>query len=623
MDGSKLFTLVPPLTWVLLAVPLVYLIHALFRLSAHHSELQAESRTLSKLEEYICAKGKLEGQGFTEGDEAYLKTDSRYALRLALRAHEGRALPSTSMDALLQPLAEDLSSKLTPFRNLPNLMMLSGLIITLVGLTLTLLELPLQNATAEALTAALPTALQQMGGAFVGSAVGILLSIIAGFVLAATTRAHQNLLVNLARVGHGQIAPLVLLPRIEQQVENLQRAISESRVFFADLGQQMKEVSSTFSIQLKEGGEMMRDSLAQLRTSSLEIQKSLSTVTGEMTQAVQQVSSSAQSFGDKMLEGSQYLSAMHDELRNAHTSLESMFTRSQEGLDRRAEAHLEQLYEMQRNFGDSASNILKGISDNSGKLESVHTQMVQTDQSFKQAGQKISDEVRNAFGGLHDMLGGTLEAHRREMGKVEDSLKAVEREVNRSSEQNARLEKVGDEVRHLEEGRVQAFVESLGQLSTVFDRQLGMLRQSLSTDLEKSQATFLNQLAVRHGEDQTSLEQGRVAFVAELGTLKSAMSQDTQQLIGKLARFQRDNLDHMPTLQQPLIQGLERIEQSLNTHLAELARDSKQQQGDQSAKLAALLELQNAMVRTLQTLNRPALSPMPGASDPTTVRGRP
>ena len=623
---QKLLEFVPALTWILLMVPFVYLFYALFHLKQLRGQLRGELAAIGKLKERIQYKGRLEGQGFNESDETILKADeTRYVHRLALGAHEGRALPSTSIDALLQPLAEDLSSQLSPWRTLPNLMMLSGLIITLIGLTLTLLELPLQNATAETLTEALPSALQQMGGAFVGSAMGIFLSIVAGFFLSSTARAQQNLLVQLAQLGHRQIAPLVLLPRIEQQVENLQRAISESRVFFQELGQQMKDVSTTFSTQLKDGGDMMRSSLDQLRTSSLEIQQSLSNVTKEMTVAVQQVSGSAQSFGEKMVEGSQYLSKMHDELRNAHTALESMFDRSQEGLNRRAEQHLTQLHEMQAGFGRSASEIMTQIMSNSEQLEGVHAQMVATDRSFSNAGGRIALEVSSAFGGLHDMLSQTLEAHGREMGKVEDSLKAVEREISRSSEQNARLEKVGDEVRELEDARFRNFEEALGQLSTVFERQLSALRLSLSADLEKSHVTFLSQLEVRHGVDVQQAELQKAAFMAELGTLRTVMTQDTQQLVGRLAQFQKHNLERIPTYQEPLIRGLERIEQSLNTHLSELALDSKKQLETQSAKLAAMLEVQTSMVRTVQSAVRPLDTSSESAtgSNTTSPMGRP
>lgn len=599
---QKLLEFVPAPTWILLILPFAYLIYAVVRLVQLRGQVKGELAAIGQLKERIESKGKLEGQGFTDADKAFSKANKdRYAHRLALSAHEGRALPSTSIDALLQPLAEDLSSKLTPWRTLPNLMMLSGLIVTLVGLTLTLLTLPLDNATAETLTSALPSALQQMGGAFVGSALGIFLAIVSGFFLSGVTRAQQNLLVQLAQIGHRQIAPLVLLPRIEQQVENLQRAIQESRVFFQDLSQQMKDVSTTFSTQLKDGGDMMRSSLELLSKSSEKIQASLERTTHEMTVAVQQVSGSAQTFGDKMVEGSKYLTAMHSELRNAHTALESVFTRSQEGLDRRAEQHLVQLSEMQAGFGRSASEIMTHIMANSEKLEQVHAQMGSTDRSFSSAGERIASEVRSTFLGLHEMLEQTLGSHQREMGKVEDSLKTVEREMSRSSEQNARLEKVGDEVRQLEEDRVRAFVQALGQLSTVFDRQLSTLRQSLSADLEKAHVTFLSQLEARHGVDVQQAEFQKTAFMAELGSLRTAMTQDTQQLIGKLAQFQRHNLEHIPTYQEPLIRGLERIEQSLNSHLSELALDSKRQLETQSAKLAALLEVQTSMVRTVQS----------------------
>lgn len=432
---------------VLLGLSIWYLVQIL----QVNARLDQERKTAEDLGKALNRYSRFEGQGLSSAEAMEVAKDKALIHKLAKMAERQRSLSTAEIDTMLTPLAEEVQSWLTPLRSAPNLLMLGGLVITLIGLGQTIGNLPVKEANVELLTAALPEALSEMKGAFYGSMFGVGCALVLGFMLSYTLRKSQHLLTALSDVGHAYLAPLILLPRIEKQVEILQNAITETRDFFKDLTQQMHKVTQDFGKEIGEAGKVMKDSLTELKSSAKDVHDQL-----------KQVSENVIVAANELARGTQEFRGLHTELQNAHTSLENMFVRSQSDLDRRAAEHLKELQEMQKNFGSSTQSILVQLIGTSNQLENLSANMDRTRQQLETSSEKVAGKVQGSFEGLHDMLHGTLSAHDTEITRVSQHLQAMTSRIEDLSKSSLDVLHLSADMQAQERHRHDELLKALG-----------------------------------------------------------------------------------------------------------------------------------------------------------------
>ncbi|GEM46959.1 hypothetical protein [Deinococcus cellulosilyticus] len=489
-----------------------------------NARLDHERQTAEELGKALNRYSRFEGQGLSSAEAMEVAKDSALIHKLAKMAERQRSLPTAEIDTMLTPIAEEVQSWLTPLRSAPNLLMLGGLVITLIGLGQTIGNLPVREANVEQLTAALPEALSEMKGAFYGSMFGVGCALLLGFMFSYTLRKSQQLLTVLSNVGHSYLAPLILLPRIEKQVEILQNAITETRDFFKELSQQMQKVTQDFGKEIGAAGKVMKDSLIELKSSAKDVHDQL-----------KQVSENVITAANELAKGTQEFRGLHTELQNAHTSLENMFVRSQSELDRRASEHLQQLQDMQTNFGKSSQNILSHLLVTSEGMGQLTQNMDATRKELETSSERIAQKVQGSFEGLHGMLDTTLTAHQREMGQVGQHLQAMTTRIETLSDRSMDVLQLSEHIQEQEKLR------HLELLKTLASNNQGLALQLQQTMEAHSPLEFLKdqkvyQTAALGGliQQQERMMETVQQASAGLGTQLHLDLQKTQDLLNAL-----------------------------------------------------------------------------------------
>ncbi|WP_157442502.1 hypothetical protein [Deinococcus misasensis] len=317
---------------------------------------------------------------------------------------------------MLTPLAEEVHASFSPLKSAPNMLMLGGLVVTLWGLAHTIGNLPFQDDTLDIqrLTDALPKALAEMKGAFYGSLIGVGWAVVLGLFVAETQRRSQKLLAKIADVGHMYLAPIILKPKAEKQVEELRDAIKKTQDFFEDLRDKFKEVTDIFGQEIKNAGLVMHKTLESLEESTEAIKSTLEEASGKVAEGAKDLADSTQT-----------LRNLHFDMRSAYTSLEKMFQTGREDLEDMSKKQIAALLQVQNRFSDGAQNILSQLMQNSATMTSFSEKMDQNREATFQSGNQISQSVSTSFDHLHDRLEGTLKTYTHEVDELGVRMQAM------------------------------------------------------------------------------------------------------------------------------------------------------------------------------------------------------
>lgn len=374
----------------------------------HHAAHELEKR----LKTYINP----EGQGLNSSDQEDARTRPELVYRLARTAQQQRYLSAADIDTMLTPLAEEVHASFSPLKSAPNMLMLGGLVVTLWGLAHTIGNLPFQDDTLDIqrLTDALPKALAEMKGAFYGSLIGVGWAVVLGLFVAETQRRSQKLLAKIADVGHMYLAPIILKPRAERQIEELRDAIKKTQDFFEDLRTNLKEVTVTFGQEIKKAGKAMTETLDRLKESTETIEVTL-------ISASEKVAGGAEDLANSTRE----LQGLHGDLRNAYSSLESMFDRGRKDLEDMSNKQMDALHKVQNTFSTQAQIIVGQLLDSSQTMSGFVQKLDENRDAVYQAGSKISQSVSTSFDQLHDRLEGTLKTYTHEVDELGVRMQAM------------------------------------------------------------------------------------------------------------------------------------------------------------------------------------------------------
>lgn len=456
--------------WILFAIVVLCGIFAYSRIVQVDRRFRQEKSVLGDLQPAF--------RGFTaatDPDEVRRAAQGRVGLatQLVEGAYDIRELPNASMEPLIGAVVEETSSWLTPLRSTPNLLMLIGLVVTLLGLTLTVSNLQVMNSdgevTADTLTRVLPTALSHMGTAFVGSLAGVFWSAVLNVRLAGAVRSQQEYLKDLALFAHTRVAPVLVRPRFDEQVEQLTKAITASSAMYREVRAGIDESTGKFSALLDRAGGIIESQLKQLQDSAQEVYGTLVTVSGDVTAGAR-----------ALQESSRDLNAYHGELKNAHTELEGMFRRSQDDLDRRAGALLEKMQDMQTDYGVSTQQVMGGVMKSVERLDDLHARIGLAAQRFEEGGTQVTGAVHAAFTGLHGMLDATLTDHAREMATVGEKLGAFTTTFADVVDINRDLRRISERVQAAEDARAAAVQQAMDATGQSVNASVQLLAQHLA-----------------------------------------------------------------------------------------------------------------------------------------------
>lgn len=182
-------------------------------------------------------------------------------------------------------------STLASVRNVPNLLMVAGLLGTVFGLagSIGTLVTPIKNAAKATepgqLASALAGTMNVMQGAFGASLWGILLSLATGIIYALVSRQQDAFNDELSAFVHAELVPATFPKAITSQMERMGRYLRDAGNSFQDIHKKLQDVAGQLETVLGQAGETLGQSLTQLSSTSTQIEK----VFGSMDESVKQL----------------------------------------------------------------------------------------------------------------------------------------------------------------------------------------------------------------------------------------------------------------------------------------------------------------------------------------------
>ncbi|MCD0176589.1 hypothetical protein IHN32_11620, partial [Deinococcus sp. 14RED07] len=176
-------------------------------------------------------------------------------------------------------------------RNIPNLLMLAGLLGTVFGLagSISSLSGPIRNAARATepgeLANALGNTMSVMQGAFGASLWGILLSLGTGIVYTLASRTQEAFQDQLTAFVHAELVPATFPKAITSQMERMGRYLRDAGNSFQDIHKRLQDVAGQLETVLGQAGDTLGQSLTQLAQTSTQIE----TVFGSMDESVRQL----------------------------------------------------------------------------------------------------------------------------------------------------------------------------------------------------------------------------------------------------------------------------------------------------------------------------------------------
>ena len=217
---------------------------------------------------------------------------ARSAVKQAVVAvTRARGLATPDLQAASGAVAAAAESDLAAVRNIPNLLMLSGLLGTVLGLAGSIGSLvgPIRNAARATepgvLAGALANTMSVMQGAFGASLWGILLSLATGILYALASRQQEAFQDELSAFVHAELVPATFPRAITAQMERMGRYLRDAGNSFQDIHLRLQDVAGQLETVLGKAGDTLGQSLTQLSGTSAQIEK----VFGNMDESVKQL----------------------------------------------------------------------------------------------------------------------------------------------------------------------------------------------------------------------------------------------------------------------------------------------------------------------------------------------
>lgn len=315
-------------------------------------------------------------------------------------AAHARALATPNLAAVADALGAANDARLSGVRNIPNLLMLAGLLGTVLGLAESIASLAPQIARAAQATEptqlaqALGSTMQTMRGAFGSSLWGITLSLLGALWLSGTAREVERLGDDLCEFVLAELMPAVFPRALEGQIERMVRFLKGAGDTFHALHTNLEQVATTFDTVLTTAGSTLKDSLDGLQTTSAQVRE---VFTG--------INASVDTLSGKLADGARDLAAAQDiatrTLREAHTDLGGQL-RKQSG----------QIGELQQRFADDAARILAGVQDVNDALGRTTRTFAETTRTYEDGQRRHLDRLDSGLQEVGQQLGRHVQDNR-------------------------------------------------------------------------------------------------------------------------------------------------------------------------------------------------------------------
>lgn len=341
---------------------------------------------------------------------------SRFAGQLLTAMASQRGLAFARPADVLDPILESVQRVIAPTRSLPNLLLLSGLISTVVGLAFTLQSLgpqiqgAINSGDPATVARSLGLTLREMGGAFAGTLWGVTMAFLLQALNALTTLQAERLSGELDQVAL-LFAPEIYPASSEQQLASLRDLVQRSEEFLQVTQEKISETSEQFAEVLGQAGNVIQKSLETLQTTSADISKSLLQASGDVRQSSEQLSRAAGAIREHQ-----------QDFRNIYSSFNEMFERSMKALKGHADQELGEIRALQKEFGDTGVQIVQEIFRTSEKLGELRDDLAHLNTTFLAGTQEVNTSIRSGFDRLDTELGKTLGAYTAEVQAISSQL---------------------------------------------------------------------------------------------------------------------------------------------------------------------------------------------------------
>jgi uncharacterized protein YukE len=376
---NALFSLRPEgwLTLLLLMAPLT--LYFTVSLLAAARERGQERTRLGLVREKIAVA--LDTEDPPESDEmaedalAAVKTfpASSAIRRAVVAATRARTLATPDMQAATDAVTAASEARLSTVRNIPNLLMLAGLLGTVLGLAGsigTLVE-PIRNAASATEPGQLATALGQtmsvMQGAFGASLWGILLSLATGIFYALAARQQEAFQDELSAFVHAELMPATFPRALTSQMERMSRYLRDAGQSFQDIHRRLQEVAGQLETVLGQAGDTLGQSLDGLARTSTQIE----TAFGNIDTSVQQLT--------------QGLSRGVSELVQAQEGAAASLRSSSREMEKNLSAQATSITRLQETVTDNTSTLLQ-------RVQTVGDSLSHASKKFEEAGSNLQVE---------------------------------------------------------------------------------------------------------------------------------------------------------------------------------------------------------------------------------------
>ena len=329
-----------------------------------------------------------------DGFDNALKSAPRSSLvhRVVRAVLNARVINNPDVEAIISLLLARESVQLGVVRNVPNLLMLAGLLGTVFGLAGAVGGLSSQIAQSiregnvDALSKALVQTLGQMQGAFGATLWGILLSIISAVLLGNTSSTRAKFAAELQDFVLIDLVPAVFPRSSAAQLEQQRKISKRSQESIQQLKNVLDKAVVGFETVLGNTSSRVQQSLEELGDAS---EKAL--------KAFDQVMNGVSELKVALKEGA-------DNLATSQANSAKVFSNASEDLRQQFAGQAQQINLFQKTFLDGSVKILERIDDVSGRLD--QTVKVFRDENAAQLnfGNKILDRLDVRFERLEKVL---------------------------------------------------------------------------------------------------------------------------------------------------------------------------------------------------------------------------
>lgn len=296
--------------------------------------------------------------------------------QLVVAVSRARLLATPDMQAVTSALSVMTESRLATVRNIPNLLMLAGLLGTVLGLAASLGKLAPQIASAAKATEpgelarALGGTLEVMQSAFGASLWGILLSLAASLLYTFVSRSQEHFQDSLTAFAHAELVPAVFPRALAGQMDKLGRYLRDAGSSFQEIHVKLQGVAGQLETVLGQAGATLGDSLTKLSETSAQV----GAVFGSMDQTVKELTEGLNKGIGELVQAQE----------GAATSLRASSQEIQQRLGEQAHT----VSRLQETVTDRTSSILQ-------RVQEVSEALGRAGNKFEQSGEALQVEQSN------------------------------------------------------------------------------------------------------------------------------------------------------------------------------------------------------------------------------------